>query len=81
MPWQSERVADMLLGFLQNWRDNGLKDSELDSWLERFELDKMAAATEFWQEIYRGQDEAFARGVQAVPDMLTPEQKKAAAHA
>jgi len=81
VPWQSERVADMLLGFLQNWRDNGLKDPELDSWLERFELDKMAAATEFWQEIYRGQDEAFARGVQAVPDMLTPEQKKAAAHA
>ena len=59
-PWASERIAEMLLGFLQHWRDNGLRDPELDDWLERFQVDKKAAMQQFWQAIYRGQKKAFS---------------------
>jgi glyceraldehyde-3-phosphate dehydrogenase (ferredoxin) len=81
VPWESERMADLLLGFLENWRANGLRDATLDLWLERFQSDKKAAALEFWLEIYRGQAEAFARGPQAIPDMLTPGQMQQTADA
>jgi glyceraldehyde-3-phosphate dehydrogenase (ferredoxin) len=59
-PWASERIADMLLGFLKHWRDNGLQNPELDDWLERFQTDKKAAMRDFWQAIYQGQKKAFA---------------------
>ena len=82
VPWESERIADLLMSFLGNWQNNGLKDPELDAWLERFHVDKKAAALEFWLEIYRGQVEAFTQGPDAIPDILTPGQaKKKAANA
>ena len=71
-PWEGERSADLLMGFLESWRANGLKDAELDRWLTRFEEDKQAAAVAFWQEMKRGQDEAFAEGPEAVPTLTTP---------
>lgn len=64
-PWMSERVGDLVLGFLQHWRDNGLKDPELEFWLRRFQENKEAAMRRFWEEIYRGQAEAFAAGLPA----------------
>lgn len=79
VPWESARVADLLLGFLEYWRDNGLQDPELNLWLERFQMDKQAAASAFWLDIYRGQEEAFASGPEAIPDIPTPSQARVAA--
>ena len=59
-PWVSERIADMLFGFLEHWREEGLQHPALDAWLERFQIDKKAAMQDFWQAIYQGQAEAFA---------------------
>ncbi len=74
VPWESERIADLLLEFLNFWGDFGLKDDNLHHWLARAKEDKMAAAREFWAAIHRGQAEAFAAGPGAIPDILTPAQ-------
>ncbi|MCS6909042.1 MAG: hypothetical protein NZM11_00495 [Anaerolineales bacterium] len=60
--WESERVVDMVYGFLQNWEIDGLKEPELLDWLARFRHDKWQAARDFWQEMYAGMSEAFAEG-------------------
>jgi glyceraldehyde-3-phosphate dehydrogenase (ferredoxin) len=73
--WQSERVIDMVVGFLESWERVGLKDPSLHEWLARFRADKAAAARAYWDEIRRGVAEAFADGPAAVPDQLTPAQK------
>lgn len=59
-PWASERIADMMAGFLAYWRDHGLQNPALDAWLARFQTDKKAAAQTFWQAICQGQAAAFA---------------------
>jgi len=74
VPWESERVADLLLEFLNYWGDFGLKDENLRYWLARTEEDKMQAAHEFWRAIHRGQAGAFDAGAEAIPDILTPAQ-------
>lgn len=79
--WESERIADLLLGFLEYWQVNGLKHPELDFWLARFQEDKKAAAQAYWSAIYRGQTETFASGADVIPDILTPGQVKQADHA
>lgn len=79
--WESERIADLLLGFLEHWREHGLQDPRLDTWLTRFQEDKKTAALDFWQAIYQGQMEAFSKGPEAVPDILTPGQSRQTAHA
>ena len=74
VPWESERIADLLLEFLNFWGDFGLKDENLRYWLARMKEDKMQAAREFWGAIHRGQAEAFDAGAEAIPDILTPAQ-------
>ncbi len=74
VPWESERIADLLLEFLNFWGEFGLKDENLRYWLARANEDKMQAAREFWEAIYRGQAEAFDAGAGAIPDILTPAQ-------
>jgi glyceraldehyde-3-phosphate dehydrogenase (ferredoxin) len=74
--WESERVADMLLGFLEQWQRDGLKNPELQSWLDRFHVDKKEAAAAWWNEVKRGIEAAFAAGPEAIPEMLTDGQKK-----
>ena len=74
LPWESERIADLLLEFLNYWGEFGLKDESLRYWLARAKEDKMLAAREFWTEILRGQTEAFEAGADAIPDILTPAQ-------
>ena len=74
VPWESERIADLLLEFLNFWGDFGLKDENLRYWLARAREDKMAAAREFWRAIHKGQAEAFEAGADAIPDILTPAQ-------
>lgn len=61
--WESERVVDMVFGFLEKWEQDGLKEPELLAWLARFRADKWQAARDFWQALYAGMAEAFAQGL------------------
>ncbi len=61
--WESERVVDLIQGFIEKWVRDGLKESELLGWALRFRADKWKAAREFWQEMYDGMAEAFAEGL------------------
>ncbi len=74
LPWESLRIADLVLGFLEQWERDGLENPALAEWLTRFRLDKAEAAADFWDEVRRGIAEAFAAGPEAIPDALTPGQ-------
>lgn len=74
--WESARIVDLIIGFLELWQRQGLKDARLAEWLARFQADKAAAARAFWREIQSGIQAAFAAGAAAVPDALTPGQEK-----
>jgi ABC-type nitrate/sulfonate/bicarbonate transport system substrate-binding protein len=75
LPWNSERVMDLVSTFLDYWEAQGLKHPELSLWLRKFKDDKPKAAKAFWQEIRRGQEEAFRDGADKIPDQLTPWQQ------
>jgi glyceraldehyde-3-phosphate dehydrogenase (ferredoxin) len=61
--WESERVVDLIHGFLENWERDGLQEPELLAWLARFRADKWQAARDFWKEMYAGMVEAFDQGM------------------
>jgi len=71
LPWESERVVDIVHGFLAKWARDGLRDPDLLDWLARFQADKWRAARDFWDELYAGMDEAFAQGF-AEPNPTIP---------
>jgi glyceraldehyde-3-phosphate dehydrogenase (ferredoxin) len=75
VPWESERVIDLVFGYLEQWEKDGLKDPALDEWLARFRADKFAAAQAYWREIRRGIEAGFAAGADAIPAQLTPGQQ------
>ncbi len=77
VPWESERLLDLIIGFLEQWRAHGLQDAALEDWLRRFVEDKQAAGRAFWEEIRHGIAAGFAAGPQAVPDQLSEGQRKA----
>ena len=62
VPWESERVVDIIAGFHAKWVRDGLKEPELLDWAARFAADKWAAARDYWQTVYAGMAEAFATG-------------------
>jgi glyceraldehyde-3-phosphate dehydrogenase (ferredoxin) len=72
--WESERVADLLLTFLEQWNRFGLKDESLDAWLQQFHDDKITASKAWWKEVRRGINDTFSAGADAIPDALTPGQ-------
>ena len=74
MPWISNRLIDLVIGFLEYWEAENLQDAELRSWLQRFREDKRKAALDFWQEIRRGQSDAFSDGAEKIPEQLSPGQ-------
>ncbi|HEX2990703.1 MAG TPA: aldehyde ferredoxin oxidoreductase N-terminal domain-containing protein [Anaerolineales bacterium] len=74
--WESERVIDMVLGYLQQWESDGLRTPELMDWLKRFHEDKHGAAKAYWQAVFDGIRSAFRAGPQAIPDSPTPGQQK-----
>ena len=74
--WESERVIDMLMGYLQQWESDGLRTTELMDWLKRFHEDKHGAAKAYWQAVFDGIRSAFRAGPQAIPDSPTPGQQK-----
>jgi len=62
--WESERVVDIIKGYLEKWQREGLKDACLDEWVERFHKDKWLAAKDYWQDMYNGMADAFSQGIQ-----------------
>jgi glyceraldehyde-3-phosphate dehydrogenase (ferredoxin) len=74
VPWETERMADLLLKFLSFWGDFGLKDPQLQRWMKLADEDKLIAAQAFWQAILEGQAKTFDAGPKAIPDILTPAQ-------
>jgi glyceraldehyde-3-phosphate dehydrogenase (ferredoxin) len=65
--WESERVVDIVHGFLEKWERDGLREPELLDWIARFRADKWKAARDFWQAMYDGMAEAFAEGMPEPP--------------
>jgi len=63
VPWESERVIDIIHGFHEKWVRDGLKEPELLAWVARFRADKFAAACDYWQALYAGMAEAFEQGL------------------
>jgi glyceraldehyde-3-phosphate dehydrogenase (ferredoxin) len=74
--WESERVMDMIMGYLVQWESDGLRSPELMEWLERFREDKQAAVKAYWTAIYKGIRSAFMDGPASIPDNFTPGQQK-----
>jgi glyceraldehyde-3-phosphate dehydrogenase (ferredoxin) len=74
--WESERVMDMVMGYLTQWESDGLRAPELMEWLARFREDKRTAVKDYWNAIYDGIRSAFQDGADAIPDVLTPGQQK-----
>lgn len=65
--WESERVVDIVRGFLEKWKEDGLRDPELLAWCNRFNVDRWEAARAFWDEMKAGMEEAFAEGLEEPP--------------
>jgi hypothetical protein len=74
--WESQRVMDMVMGYLVQWESDGLRSPELMEWLGRFRDDKDATVKAYWKAIYNGIKSAFKDGAGAIPDVLTPGQQK-----
>jgi len=75
LPWNSDRVIDIVVSFLEFWQSQELNHPELKEWIEKFKEDKQKTALAFWQEIKRGQEDAFKDGAAMIPDQLTPSQQ------
>jgi glyceraldehyde-3-phosphate dehydrogenase (ferredoxin) len=74
--WESERVMDMVMGYLVQWESDGLRTTELMEWLRHFREDKQTAVRDYWNAIYNGIKSAFNDGPGAIPDNFTPGQQK-----
>ncbi len=73
--WESERVVDMVMGYLIQWESDGLRTPELVEWLARFRENKQAAAKAYWTAVRDGIRAAFKDGADAIPDSYTPGQQ------
>ncbi|MBU0979673.1 MAG: aldehyde ferredoxin oxidoreductase [Nanoarchaeota archaeon] len=58
--WESERVIDLIKGYLEKMHAEDKENAELNSWVEKFSKDKMAAAKEYWDELLAGINEGMA---------------------
>jgi len=73
--WESERVIDLVMGFLEQWEADGLRTPELVDWLKRFREDKHTAAQAYWTELRDGIQNAFNAGPEMIPDNYSPGQQ------
>jgi len=73
--WETGRIADMILGFLELWEGVGLMAPELHTWLAAFREDKQSAAQAWWEAVLEGQRAAFEAGADRIPDSFTPGQQ------
>ena len=74
--WESERVMDMVMGYLVQWESDGMRTPDLMEWLGRFREDKDAATRAYWETVYNGIRSAFDAGPDAIPDNFTPGQQR-----
>jgi glyceraldehyde-3-phosphate dehydrogenase (ferredoxin) len=58
--WESERNIDFVNTFLRRKKEvEGVKDAELDRWIEYFDKDREEAALSFWYEMHKGIQESL----------------------
>jgi glyceraldehyde-3-phosphate dehydrogenase (ferredoxin) len=58
--WESQRDIDFIASFLRRKRDvDGDASPELAAWIDKFDLDEMEAAKEFWYETLKGINESL----------------------
>ena len=65
--WESERVVDLIHAYLEWWLERGLKNVDLEQWVQRFRADKWGAAREYWEQMFQGMCDAFAEGMDEPP--------------
>jgi len=70
--WEGERIVDLVWRFLEDWKERGLADPDLDLWVSRFREDKFKAARDFWDEMKAGIIEAFNAGAEAIREIVAP---------
>jgi glyceraldehyde-3-phosphate dehydrogenase (ferredoxin) len=58
--WESERVIDIIKGYLEKVLTGEPENKELKSWVDRFNSDKFATAKDYWQKILNGINDAFS---------------------
>ncbi len=54
VPWETQRTRDIIQQFLVRWKERGLKNSDLEHWIARFEENQNTAALEFWVRLQDG---------------------------
>jgi glyceraldehyde-3-phosphate dehydrogenase (ferredoxin) len=57
--WESERVIDIIVEFLKKTLRETPDCQDAKDWVARFEKDKWKAASEYWEEIRRGINDAM----------------------
>ncbi len=73
--WESKRVMDMVMRYLEQWESDGLRSPELLDWLGRFREGKQTAGRDYWNAVYSGIRSAFDDGPDAIPENPTPGQQ------
>jgi glyceraldehyde-3-phosphate dehydrogenase (ferredoxin) len=72
--WEGERTIDIIWQYLEKWDRLGLKDPDLETWIQRFREDRWGAAQAYWEEIQAGIKKAFQSGAESIPDVVAPYQ-------
>jgi glyceraldehyde-3-phosphate dehydrogenase (ferredoxin) len=65
--WESERIGDIILGYLEYWEQQQLNTPSLAEWLNRFRSDHLKAARDYWEAMRAGMYAAFAEGISEPP--------------
>jgi glyceraldehyde-3-phosphate dehydrogenase (ferredoxin) len=74
VPWECERVIDVIWEYLEKWDRFGLDDEDLREWVDRFRSGKWEAGLAYWEELRAGIAEAFQAGPEAIPEIVSPYQ-------
>ncbi len=52
--WESERVIDIIKGYLEKVYSGELENEKLKAWVDKFNNNKWAAAKEYWEQMLKG---------------------------
>ena len=61
-PWEGKRIIAIIQRYLEKWKQDGLEDSQLDAWIEKFQENPQQAAIEYWNDLMQGMMDAFQEG-------------------
>lgn len=89
VPWETDRMADMLASFLRWMVEDGTSFESMGAWMPPAWLEQARAAAmglsthpprelahAFWHAIKQGQEQAFNAGSHAIAESLTPTQQR-----